>query len=148
MTKRRARNIEILCRWLLAIVFLSAGLPKLFSLGDFTEIIAAYGLLPDAFVPPVAILLIILEVAAAVGLILNKKFGAHLAFLLLSIFIGVLIYGIVMGLDVDCGCFAFDDPEYRAFSGLKVALFRDVLLMFPLFYIYLQPYLEQRTQRK
>ena len=42
-----------------------------------------------------------------------------------SLFMAILGYGISMGLDVDCGCFGPEDPESKAFHGLRAALYRD-----------------------
>ncbi len=55
---------------------------------------------------------------------------------LLLLFIGVLSYAIRLGLDIDCGCFGPEDPEHRAFAGLKLALFRDFLLFIPVLYLF------------
>lgn len=131
-------QLDLLCRWILAAIFLYAGLPKLFELQEFAGIIEAYGLLPENLLYPTAFIVASLEVVAAIGLLLNKKFALHLTLVLLGLFIGVLSYGLVMGLDIDCGCFAQDDPEFKAFSGLKWALVRDFLLLVPLVYLYFQ----------
>ena len=48
---------------------------------------------------------------------------------LLVLFIIILGYGIRMGLDVDCGCFGPDDPEAKAFHGLRVSLYRDLAML-------------------
>jgi hypothetical protein len=50
----------------------------------------------------------------------------------------VLGYGIWMGLDIDCGCFAPQDPESKAFHGLWAALIRDMFIMPAIFYLYYQ----------
>ena len=131
-------RLEFLCRWLLIIIFLVAGVPKLLDLRAFAGVIDAYGLLPESLVYPSAFIIASLEVVAAVGLFLKKRFALHLTTILMCIFIGVLTYGIVLGLDIDCGCFSQNDPEFKAFSGLKTALFRDFVLLIPLVYLYLQ----------
>ena len=130
-------QVDLLCRWLLAFIFLYAGLPKLFELREFAGVIEAYGLVPESLLYPAAMVVASLEVVAAAGLLFQKKFALHLSLGLLCIFIGVLTYGIVLGLDIDCGCFAQDDPEFTAFSGLKTALIRDLILLVPLVYLYL-----------
>ena len=48
----------------------------------------------------------------------------------------VLGYGIWMGLDVDCGCFGPEDPEAEAFHGLRLSLFRDLVMMAGVIFIY------------
>jgi len=44
-------------------------------------------------------------------------------------FIGVLSYGIAIGLDIDCGCFGPGDPEGEAFHSLRSALMRDCFML-------------------
>lgn len=126
--------LERLSRWLLAGVMLAAGVPKLFSPVSFAEVIEAYGLIPDFLVLAAAITLPIAELIAAFLLIMGKKSGLWLTALLMILFIAVLTYGIWLGLDIDCGCFGPEAPEHEAFSGLRTAWIRDVLLCFPLVY--------------
>lgn len=124
-----ARGLDLAARWLLALVFLAAGLPKLFEPTAFAAIVGAYGMLAPALIMPVAIVLPLLEVVAALLLISGKRSGLYLSATLLLLFIGVLGYGIGLGLDIDCGCFGPEDPEHQAFSGLQTALLRDMLLL-------------------
>ena len=122
-------------RILLAGVFLYGGIPKLLHLDDFARQVAAYGMVPEWFVAPVALILPLLEVLAAVGLLLRKDWAVYLCAFLFAVFITVLSYGIYLGLDIDCGCFAAGDPEHDAFSGLRHALIRDLFFMIPVFYL-------------
>jgi rhodanese-related sulfurtransferase len=48
----------------------------------------------------------------------------------------ILGYGIWMGLDVDCGCFGPEDPESRAYHGLRSALYRDFMMLAGVLYLY------------
>jgi len=52
------------------------------------------------------------------------------------LFIAVLIFGIHLGLDIDCGCFGPNDPEAEAFHDLRGALMRDFLLLLAVGYQY------------
>lgn len=117
-----------LMRWGLALVFLYAGLTKLADPEAFAVIIEAYGLVPDVLLMPLAVGLPTLEVIAAVALMFDLRGSLATIAVLLVIFILVLGYGIWMGLDVDCGCFAPGDPEARAFAGMRPALFRNCFL--------------------
>lgn len=121
-------------RWLVAAVFLYAGLPKIADPMLFSEIIGAYGLLPEYFLLPVAVLLPVAELMAAVLLLGGRREGVWLAAALLLLFIAVLSYGIYSDLDIDCGCFGPEDPEHLAFSGLRTALLRDLLICIPVLY--------------
>lgn len=136
-TGEKDRGLRWLARlscWLLALVFLAAGFPKIQSPGDFSRIIAMYGLLPDSFVFPAALLLPLLELFTAGGLLFYRRWALLLAGAQILMFIAVLTYGIHLGLDIDCGCFGPDDPEHAAVSGLRRALFRDVLFLLPVTY--------------
>lgn len=135
------------CRWLLALVFLTAGIPKLFTLDRFAETVAAYGLIPDMIVTPVALGIVLLEILAAVGLLLKRKWALWLSAALMLVFISVLSYGLWLGLDIDCGCFGPDEGLAGGSSSLRTALIRDIVLMVPLVYLFLQPLLKSKLER-
>ncbi len=126
--------IDRLCRWLLAAVFIFAGLPKILNPHEFAQIIDAYGLLPEMLILPVAYILPLAEVVAAFALLRGRVEGLWSIAVMMLCFIAILGYGIHLGLDIDCGCFGPDDPEHLAFSGLRIALIRDLLLCIPLGY--------------
>jgi len=132
--------LDRLSRWLLAGIMLAAAIPKLLSLGSFAEIIEAYGLIPEILTLPAAISLVIMELLAAFLLIRGKSSGLWLTVILMTIFIAVLSYGIWLGLDIDCGCFGPEDAEHKAFSGLRTALVRDLILFLPIVYSFWYAY--------
>ena len=115
-------------RWGVALVFLYAGSLKLADPRSFALVIEAYGLVPDAFLLPLAVALPALEVIAAVGLMADLRGSLATISVLLVIFILVLGYGLWMGLDVDCGCFGPDDPEGKAYAAIRPAIYRDLVL--------------------
>lgn len=118
-------------RCILAAVFFYGGIPKLLNIDAFAGIVDAYGITPDFLVYPVALIIPLLEVVSAVGLLLARTWSLIITVLLFAIFIFVLSYGILIGLDIDCGCFAPSDPEFHAFSSLREALIRDLILLIP-----------------
>lgn len=122
-------------RWFLSAVFLYSGISKLMDPKAFGVIIEAYGLIPEGWVMPVAVVLPALETIAAVGLIWDVRWSLEAISGLLIMFIMIVGYGLYMGLDVDCGCFGSDDPE-QAFSGLRSALYRDFVMLAGVFYLY------------
>lgn len=140
-------HIDLCCRLALAVVFLVAGIPKLLHPVQFGGIIDAYGLLPELLILPAAFFVSALEVAAGVALLLGRRIGMHLSAFLLLLFIVVLSYGIILGLDIDCGCFSISDPEHQAFSGMRSALIRDLVLLIPLGYLYWQSVTVHQKQR-
>jgi uncharacterized membrane protein YphA (DoxX/SURF4 family) len=123
-------------RWLLAAVFIYAGATKLADPKAFATLIDAYGIVPDPLLMPVAVGLPLLEVIAAVGLLADIRGSLAVIAVLMGVFIAILIYGIRMGLDVDCGCFGPEDIEARAYHGLREALTRDFIMTAGILYLY------------
>ena len=120
----------------MALVFLYAGVPKLIAWYEFAEVVNSYGILPENLAIPAAIAIASLEVVAALALVLGRVEGLWAIAGLMVLFIGVLSYSIWLGLDIDCGCFGPEDPEHRAFSGIRTALKRDFLLCIPVLYLF------------
>jgi hypothetical protein len=125
-----------LCRWTLGGIFIYAGGTKLLEPEIFAVLIEAYGIVPEGLLMPVAIGLSFLEVIAGIGLLFDIRGSLALITGLLVLFMVVLVYGIWMGLDVDCGCFGPEDPEAEAFHGLRLSLFRDLVMMVSVFFIF------------
>ncbi len=123
-------------RWTLGGIFIYAGWSKLMDLEIFAVLIEAFGIVPNRLLIPVAFGLSVLEVIAGILLILDIRGGLELIAGLLIVFMAVLVYGIWMGLDVDCGCFGPEDPEARAFHGLRQSLYRDLVMLAGVGFIY------------
>ncbi len=121
--------------WVLAALFIYSGLIKLIDPQRFAVIVSGFGLLPDALVFPVALFLPIMEVLTGVGLALGLRGSLTVLTGLLVLFMAVLVYGIHLGLDIDCGCFGPEDPE-QAYKGLKSSLERDMVMMASVFFVY------------
>ncbi|MFH0783945.1 MAG: MauE/DoxX family redox-associated membrane protein [Pseudomonadota bacterium] len=121
-------------RWSISFIFIFAAVPKLLNVSQFAATIDAFSILSPALILPVAIILPVVEIVLAVGLLFNgwkSKVGSGV---LLLMFIMLLSYSISVGLDIDCGCFGPEDPEYSAFHGLRTALMRDIVMLLPLIY--------------
>jgi len=125
---------EYISRYVVVAVLLFAAIPKLLNIADFAGIINAYEMIPLWAVQPVAVFLPIFEIVLAVGLLFNFPLSKYLTILLLLFFIVILGNAIFQGLDIDCGCFGPEDPEHKAFQGLRVAIVRDVVLIVLLAY--------------
>ena len=123
-----------LARWSTSLIFLFAALPKLLNVQGFAKTIEAYAILPGVLLQPTAIVLPIVEVILAIGLLFNDWKSKVGCVVLLLMFILLLSYSIWAGLDIDCGCFGPEDPEYSAFHGLRLALLRDIVIFLPLLY--------------
>ena len=124
-------------RTALAVVFIWSGINKLMDLRHFAIVIDAYGLIPNALAGWAALGLSALELVAGIGLLLDIRGSLAAISAMTGMFIGVLAYGIHMGLDVDCGCFGPEDPQAVAFHGLRPALYRDLVMVAGIVYLYL-----------
>lgn len=131
-----ARSIYQLLKVLLVAVFFWSGVQKGLAPQQFAEVVAAYGLLPTLLIVPAALLLIVAEIITAIGLIFEGRGSLALITLMLLLFLAVLGYGIVLGLDIDCGCFGPNDPEHLAFHDLREAFIRDLCLLCACGYLY------------
>ena len=118
-----------LIRWILGGVFIYAGSIKLMEPEVFAVLIEAYGIVPESLLMPLAVVLSILEVAAGFGLVFDMEGSLSVITGLLMLFIVILSYGIRMELDVDCGCFGPEDPEAKAFHGLRLSFYRDLIML-------------------
>jgi uncharacterized membrane protein YphA (DoxX/SURF4 family) len=125
-----------LIRVLLSVIFLWSGISKLTDPISFAVIIDAYGLVPEACMMPLTIILPLLEIIFGLGLVLNIRGSLTGIMSLLMLFMMILGYGIWLGLDVDCGCFGPQDPEANAFHSLRPALYRDFAMTAGVVYLY------------
>jgi uncharacterized membrane protein YphA (DoxX/SURF4 family) len=124
-------------RVILAVIFLWAGAVKILDPDSFAIILEAFNLLPNAWIMPVAVGLPVLEILAAIGLLIDVRGSLAAVTGLLVLFLVILGYGIWLGLDIDCGCFGPGDPEGEAYKGLRPALYRDIVMMAGVVYLYI-----------
>lgn len=61
--------MENAVRWVIAGIFIYSGSVKFMNPTRFAEIISGFGLLPDAFIYPFALLLPAIELVAVIGLV-------------------------------------------------------------------------------
>jgi len=123
-------------RWFLGGIFIYSGTTKLLTPQSFALLIEAYGVVPEGLLMPVAVMIPALEVLAGVGLLFDIHGSLAVITGLLLLFVAILGYGIRMGLDVDCGCFSPGDPEAEAFHGLRPALYRDMVMLTAVVFLY------------
>ena len=123
-------------RWLLGAIFIYSGASKLLAPKTFAVLIDAYGLVPDGLLMPVALVLPAVELVAGAGLLADVRGSLGAIAGMLVLFVAILGYGIDMGLDVDCGCFGPEDPEAEAFHGLRAALYRDLVMLAAVGFLY------------
>ena len=123
-------------RWAYAAFFLYAGVNKLIDPQSFAVVIEAFGLVPETWIIPMAIGLPIVEIIAALGLLFDLRGSLSSITGLLVLFLAIVGYGVWMGLDIDCGCFGPEDPEGEAYAGLRPTLYRNILLILGISYLY------------
>jgi hypothetical protein len=121
-------------------VFLYSGLSKVFNLVYFSGIIDAFGILPSVLTFPAAVGIVLAELGLGAGLVFDIKGSLAGILIMLMGFIGVAGYAIAMGYDIDCGCFGPSDPEAEAFSSLRTAVLRDMVMVAMVGYLYLWRY--------
>jgi uncharacterized membrane protein YphA (DoxX/SURF4 family) len=122
-----------LLRLALAVIFIYAGIIKLFDPKAFAHAIAQYDLVPEGLLPLVAIGLPALEVLAGLGLILEVRGSLSIILILLLIFLVILGYAVWENLDIDCGCFTVD--ELDAQRDVRTAFWRDLIMIGATFFL-------------
>ena len=121
-------------RYVLAMLFLWAGIVKLIDPKSFARSLDAFGLLPDSWLVPVAIGLPVLEVLVAIVVACRWSWGLPLMGAMLLLFMTILWYGVLQDLDVDCGCFSL--TEKGAHTSLRQAFWRDLLMLAAVIYTF------------
>ena len=113
-------------RYVIALIFVTAALPKLFARLQFEQALSNYALLPERLVPPVAVWLPRLELACGIALVFGiaVKPVAAIAGLVFVIFAVAVAVNLVRGRAIECGCFGSVAPR-RIGWGLVAG---DVLL--------------------
>ncbi len=117
-------RLYLAVRVALALLFVYAGALKLMDPKAFARIISHYGLVPEPLLPVIALGLPALEVMAGIALIFDVRAGLYTIAGMLLLFVGVLGYGVINDLDVDCGCFGPEELAEK--KGLAQALYRDL----------------------
>lgn len=130
-------------RLALAGAFLLAGVIKLADPAVLAVTIKAFGILPASWAGPLSVALPVVEVLAALGLLFDLRGSLGVIALLLLVFIAVLAWGLHLGLDIDCGCYGPSDPEARAFSSLRTAFNRDLVMLAGAGFCYLWRYVRR-----
>lgn len=124
-----------LVKFCLGGIFVFSGIVKLIDPKKFARTISAFDLVPEMLLPPVAIGLPLVELLAGLGLIFNVRGSLSAIFGLLIMFIIILWFGMLKGLDIDCGCFSVG--ELKDHASLRDAFYRDIVMVAGVLYLYL-----------
>jgi uncharacterized membrane protein len=97
----------VICRMILAAIFLLASVPKIIAPHEFAIAVFRYQLLPDAAINLMAIFLPWIELVAALAILVPRASAAAAAILfgLLAVFTAAISIDLVRGINISCGCF-------------------------------------------
>jgi putative oxidoreductase len=123
VSKSRREYLVLAVAIALGAVFVYAGADKIRDPLQFADSIAAFSILPPAFINLLALGLPVFEAACGLLLILprTRRFGALAVLLLSALFFAVLLSALLRGLTLDCGCFGAGAPS-RPRMWLELAL--------------------------
>jgi len=112
--------VTLILRWIVALVFIYAGVGKILNPTGFAENIDNYRMLPYFLVTIMAAILPWLEVLCGLLLIFGKWLkGASLIVIAMNaVFIVAITSALLRGLDINCGCFSL------AADSAKVGIMR------------------------
>jgi len=122
-----AKPLYLGLRIIIGLLFIYAGVSKLTDPGAFAQAIDGYGLVTWRMAKMLSYVLPVVEVVSGLGLILDVRGSLGMIVAQLLGFMGVLIYAIALGLDVDCGCFGPEEPGSGSGNAWE-ALIRDMLM--------------------
>lgn len=119
------KSISLIARLLLAGVFLYAGLVKASSSAQFANALIPFTFLGDQWLGPISRTLPLVEIAAAILILLpwTRRLGAAILLLLCLLFIAVLGWALANGIIVSCACFGQDETPSAA--KMAMSLVRD-----------------------
>jgi len=129
--KRILQNswVELASRWILGATFIYASYGKILSPADFAKIIYGYGLFPAPLINLIAIIVPILELVAALALLLGAypRSAALIVNVLLVAFIILLSINLIRGHEFNCGCFALKNSADQVSSSTTIV--RDFIFL-------------------
>ncbi|MDW7679382.1 MAG: MauE/DoxX family redox-associated membrane protein [bacterium] len=135
MKSNNIKWIFLALRWIVAVIFIYAGLVKIMNPAAFAEQVDNYRFLPYFLVTLVAAILPWLELGCGLLLIFGRWLpGAALVLVGLNlVFLIATITALAKGLDISCGCFSVGDEGARI--GIK-KLVENILLSLTTIAIY------------
>ena len=98
------------------------------DVAKFTVTVGEFGLVWEPLLPVTAWSVIGLELLVGGGLWLGRQWAIAVATGLVVVFLCVLGYGIILGLDIECGCFGAGDGQ-GSLTLSQAVVVDSVLLM-------------------
>ncbi len=121
----RSRALSLVLRLAIAGVFLFAGVEKWRGAHEFVEQIANYQFYPE-LAPWVALLLPPFEVVSALAVLFMRRrwrqAGAVVMVGLLLMFTVAMARALVLGINIECGCFGKGSPNIGPMSFVRNGL--------------------------
>lgn len=118
------RKVHLIMRFALGLLFITAGLTKLWNFSEFVSTVGDFGIVLDGAVKPFATIVCLAELICGFGLLFYVRGSLFILALLVCCFIAALAYGKVLGLDIDCGCLG---PGYHV--SLLTQIIIDVFIL-------------------
>ena len=111
MNARVVNAAVLVVRVVLGAIFVVAGASKVGHAAEFAQQIAAFRLLPQPVIAPMALLLPFLEILLGGYLVIGlfSRIAAWIAALLLLVFDVAIASAVVRGISASCGCFGPSD---------------------------------------
>lgn len=119
----------------LGLVFVAAGGIKLSDPKTFARVLSEWNLVSEGLLPVAAVGLPGLEFLAGWALVFDVRGSLETVSGMIVVFLGLLYYGILADLDIDCGCFTIDD--LRGHATLWQAFYRDLGLLGTALFLFL-----------
>lgn len=114
-------------RIIIAMVFIYAGIDKIVHPQGFAQAVFNHQILPDGLINLTAIILPWMELLLGLCLLFNTyTAGASvLAAGLMTLFISIITFNLIRGLDVGCGCFSTSTSDTMNF----LTWLRDIFIL-------------------
>jgi uncharacterized membrane protein YphA (DoxX/SURF4 family) len=134
-----------LSRFFLGGMFIYASYDKILNPEAFAEAVFNYQILPDNLVNLTAIILPWLELIVGFCLIIGWWIPGAVVIVnaLMIVFISALMFNLVRGLDVQCGCFSTDVSET---TTIWLILLRDIFFLVVSFFLIYMIFFSSKTQ--
>jgi putative oxidoreductase len=127
----------LVVRVVLGAIFIVAGASKVGHAAEFAQQIAAFRLLPQPVIAPMALVLPFLEILLGAYLVIGlfTRVAAWAAALLLLVFDGAIASAVVRGMTLNCGCFGTHDTTVTTWAEVA----RDAIFVLLAVFVALRP---------
>jgi len=130
-------RIALLARFILGTIFIYAAVGKIGNPRAFAETVYNYQILPHLLVNLTAIILPWVEITLGFSLILGicLRGAVVLSNLLLLCFLGLIVFNMIRGLDIHCGCFSLG-VQGTKHAPMGWYITRDSLFLLPAWFLW------------